>query len=476
MKGWRFWAIWIPLVVLALVGLFSHEMWLDEMHHWLLARDSDALPELAYNARFESHPLLWNGLLWVITRFTHDPVYMQVLHGLIVMGVVTLWVRYAPFPWYVLVLGGLGYFFLYEYAALSRNYALGVLGLFIGALQWRNEKNRITLITIGCLLAAYSHLLFLIPGVVLFAVFMYKQWPQIEFSIRTLYVVMFAVVLLPAVYWCIPHSGHTYLQLDESGLFSWSRIESSLHYLTIAFIPIQDMTVDFWWNANWLQNRVDHSLLFALIGLLSFILLAFTLRKNRNSLFFFILSLLGILTFAWLSEMKAVRYTGPIWVSYLVAWWIGGKSFRLDFSGWTLIILVTIHAIGGVLAWQMELRKPFSQGKAAASYINTEGLEALPIYSFPECAALVTVGYLGQSACYPQTSICGSYCHWPEIPGEQQVQVFWENLNEELKSKNKPVLLLLNRPLPTAYERKVEPLRFFTNAQVYFGDVYLYRY
>ena len=37
MKGWRFWAIWTPLALLALIGLFNHELWLDEMHHWLLA-------------------------------------------------------------------------------------------------------------------------------------------------------------------------------------------------------------------------------------------------------------------------------------------------------------------------------------------------------------------------------------------------------------------------------------------------------
>ena len=48
-------------------------------------------------AKYEGHPGLWHLLLWVITRFTGDPIAMQVLHLLIALGIWLLIWRVAPF-------------------------------------------------------------------------------------------------------------------------------------------------------------------------------------------------------------------------------------------------------------------------------------------------------------------------------------------------------------------------------------------
>lgn len=475
MKGWRFWAIWTPLAVPVLIGLFNHELWLDEMHHWLLARDSANLLNLAHNARFEAHPLLWNVLLWMITRFTTDPLYMQIFHGLLAIGVLAVWVRYTPFPWYVLVLGGLGYFLLYEYAAISRNYALGVLGLFLAATVLREKPESLLWITLGCLLAVHSHLLFLIPGVLLFGGAWLKhrhKWPNRQKLILTM---LFILLLIPAIYWCIPSSGQPYLQINETGLFSRIRIEAALHSIPKGLVPIPDMSNPHWWNTNWLEHRVDHSLAFAALGITLLVGLAFTLRGDRLAMGLFVLSTLVVVAFIWLSEMRGVRYTGPIWISYLVAWWISKQRFHLNWEGLILILFLILQGIAGVLAWKAELYQQFSQGKAAAEYLQTNHLDNLPIYSFPECAATVTVGYLGTSACYPQTGVCGSYCQWPEIPPVQDVRDFWENLHKD-GSYTHPGILLLNQPLPFDLASQVETIQFFNSSQVRFDNVYLYRY
>src|SRR5262245_59603931 len=41
---------------IAAVELAHHEMWLDELNPWDIARDARSLGELFYNARFEPHP------------------------------------------------------------------------------------------------------------------------------------------------------------------------------------------------------------------------------------------------------------------------------------------------------------------------------------------------------------------------------------------------------------------------------------
>src|ERR1700677_3760207 len=66
--------------LIVLFGLIHHEMWRDELQAWLLARDSHSVFELLKNMRYDGHPPLWHFFLFLITRFTHNPVYMQALH------------------------------------------------------------------------------------------------------------------------------------------------------------------------------------------------------------------------------------------------------------------------------------------------------------------------------------------------------------------------------------------------------------
>src|SRR5437660_396106 len=62
------------------LGILNHEMWRDELQSWLIARDSRTVGELLQNMRYEGHPAFWYVCLFAITRFTHDPLAMQVFH------------------------------------------------------------------------------------------------------------------------------------------------------------------------------------------------------------------------------------------------------------------------------------------------------------------------------------------------------------------------------------------------------------
>ncbi|MEW6113407.1 MAG: hypothetical protein AB1664_14845, partial [Thermodesulfobacteriota bacterium] len=59
--------LWVPILVYAIVGLTGivhHEMWRDELEHWLLARDSTELTDLVRNLRQEGHPAAWHLILF----------------------------------------------------------------------------------------------------------------------------------------------------------------------------------------------------------------------------------------------------------------------------------------------------------------------------------------------------------------------------------------------------------------------------
>src|SRR4051812_5914996 len=87
----------LVFLLLTVTGIFHHEIWLDEAHHWLLAKDSNSPGELFYNARYEGHPALWNMLLFILSRFTGNPLAMQLLNVLIATAGVFLFCRFAPF-------------------------------------------------------------------------------------------------------------------------------------------------------------------------------------------------------------------------------------------------------------------------------------------------------------------------------------------------------------------------------------------
>jgi len=118
------------LVVHAAVAIFAmahHEMWRDELHSWLVARDAPTPWAVVHAHRYDGHPPLWYLVLWVVTRFTWAPIAMQALHMAIASADVFIVARYAPFPRAMRALFALGYFMTYEYAAISRCYGLALL-------------------------------------------------------------------------------------------------------------------------------------------------------------------------------------------------------------------------------------------------------------------------------------------------------------------------------------------------------------
>src|SRR6266436_3696591 len=120
----------LTFVLLAIVNsvrLFHHAMWRDELQAFMLAAASSTPLDLFGNLKYEGHPGLWHLLLWLITRFTSDPVAMQAAQLLIALGIWVLIWRVSPFRLFEKLLLLLSYYLFWEYFVVSRNYALGVL-------------------------------------------------------------------------------------------------------------------------------------------------------------------------------------------------------------------------------------------------------------------------------------------------------------------------------------------------------------
>src|SRR6185503_14787340 len=137
-----------------------HEMWGDEIHSWNIAKGSRGFFGLINNSRYEGHPPAWYVILWSISKFTHNLAYVQAVHLIIASLSVFLILFFSPFPLSTRVLIPFGYFFLFEYAVLSRNYAIGVLlAICICLLIRKKFRYKLILYYVLLFLLSNTHLL-----------------------------------------------------------------------------------------------------------------------------------------------------------------------------------------------------------------------------------------------------------------------------------------------------------------------------
>jgi hypothetical protein len=93
----------LPNLIFKLLIVFQHDSIVpphhvaSELQAFMLAKASRTPPELFAKLKYEGHPGLWHLLLWVITRFTDNPMAMQVLHLAIALGIWVLVWRVSPF-------------------------------------------------------------------------------------------------------------------------------------------------------------------------------------------------------------------------------------------------------------------------------------------------------------------------------------------------------------------------------------------
>lgn len=126
---WQMLAL-ITFVGLGLFGIQHHELWRDEFHSAMIAFESGSLPDLLARKAYEGHPLMWYLLLYMLKQFTTNWYAIAILHLCIASLVAALLLFKAPFRFRERILLVFGYFFLFEYGILARNYAIEMLFLF----------------------------------------------------------------------------------------------------------------------------------------------------------------------------------------------------------------------------------------------------------------------------------------------------------------------------------------------------------
>ena len=481
-------------LLVSLFAIYHHEMWRDEMQAWLLARDSSNLLDLLRHLKYEGHPALWHLILMPVTRLSESPIGMQVTHLVIATTTVFLIVKYSPFTPFQKFFFVFGYYPLYEYNVVCRNYAIGLLLVVVLCilLEQRYKSPVRVAITLFLLSHTSVYALILVIGTTIGLGVDYLLNSQ-RTSSRGIYIGFSLIIIgiVTAIIQLKPPSD-TGFAVGWYFKFDLERVYRTLHLVSRAFFPIPNEGIHFWGTEllmkfGWFQK---YKLIIAIliIGVTTVITLS-----RPTALLVYISSTTGLLVFFYIKYQGSIRHHGFLFITFLLTVW-GGRSFKSYFR-WpyffesyaraSLNLLLTglllMHAMGGLRAVANDVKYPFSYSKLTAEFIKAQKLDKIPILGDVDFAVSTVVGYLEkESVYYARGDRKGSFVRWDNrrTHGVSNQQVLEKAKQVSIESQS-DVLLILNYSLPTEEtikKHRVDKLVEFTGSTIGDEGFYLYRY
>ena len=478
----KHYALGLTVLFLA-VGAFTashHEMWRDEIQAWLLARDSTSVLNLFANLKYEGHPGLWHLCLMPLSRISHSPVMMQMLHLFITGVTVYLFVRYAPFNWFQKLLFCFGYFVLYEYAIVARNYALGLLLITVFCVLFRERYKRF--IWVGCVLFLLAHTsvhaLIVAIGIGIALCCEYVFWGRFLRPLnqeieavedkRPIWIgfTLIGVGILTAVLQLNPPP-------DTGFAVAWNfnydakRVNNIVKLISRAYLPVTRPVSGFW-GSNLLTTYPLFQTIQVPLCYFLMLLSVLLFLKRPTALLTYLISTLGLLTFFYVKYHGSIRHHGFLFLTFLMCCWIyrdcsvlnlgqveqqdtdSTVDRILNITGTGLVTLLLIcHAMGGITAIRMEHRHIFSYGKLTAEYIRSQRMQDHLIVAEKDSATSTVVGYLPKrQVYYPRGSRLGSFVRWDKARTHEAPNALVIEAAKTLGAQtNKEVLIILNRAL-----------------------------
>lgn len=468
-RHWQLWALGL-FVLLAVFGLFNHEIWRDEWQAWLIARDSQSLTDLFINLRYEGHPALWHLLLFPLSKITANPWPMQVLHLLISTGAAALILYKSPFAGWQKVGLVFGYYFLFEYTVISRSYGLSMLLIFGFCALYEKGERRYLWSCVLLFLLSQTHFYGLVISGALGIWFILPMFREVKLSRYLAGQLIWLVGLTLALWQIWPPVDSAFLPAAPAQ-FDSGVLASSIGTIWKGFVVIPSPHHGIW-NTNITDLLPAAYRVQGILGGLLFILLSIVLNKSRKALFFFWTVTVVFVAFTYLKYPGFTRHHGMLFIAFLAALWIAGRykkddvvrfrGIRPKLSQLTLGLILAAQIVGaGVLLWQ-DFQKPFTSAKATADFLNEQGLDSGIIYTEFDYLGPSVCGYLNRSVHYPRIGADGRFQVWNEhrVNDLDKMELAARFVAATSGNENTAVLLL-NEPLSNPEEQGLKLLTGF---------------
>lgn len=462
--------------VLAVIGAAHHEMWRDELQIWLICRESGSLLELWHNTQLEGHPILWYLLNYVLAYFTESPVAMQCLSVCIGTASCYLVVSARILPRAHRLLFVFGYYSLFEYTVISRNYGLECLLLFLFCrlypTRYRHYLPMAVVLAllanthvIGALFAGAFLLLLIIDGCLNRERLTKGKSRHAIGSAVAIVIAGFVVGVVPLALEFFPGEN---LVPAIIGMFTHPVASlGRVSMLTVAYLPIPDVSADHVWNTHflamlpaavgqWVGNLTGLALIGAMVTLL---------RGHRQLLVFYAVGVGGLFVLASIADYFMVRHMGHFFILSWVALWLlriteGAPTARKEsravhdahtgsgfwirrFCPGVIVWALIAQCVAGLYMLTLDFRRPFSHAANVAEFIRRSPSTPPAVAGYIDFTVSPVTAYLDRAIFFPQTGHFGTYTEWADALGEKRNRMSEDELLQGLVPLSKRVGLLM---------------------------------
>jgi hypothetical protein len=423
--------VWTVLAIYAafisIVSAF-HEPWKDETQAWRLAIDSHGIRQLAHNARYEGHPLLFHVMIQALGHLSRSWWVVAALHVVIATLAAWLVLRYAPFTRLQKVLFVFGYWMAYEYAVVVRPYGLGLALAFAACIAWTAPRRRTGWTIVFLALLANTTLIGTLLAMTLALGFGVDwAWPdegRQRPSRRAVLTGGFAaavvtiVVLYATAVQMKPPADAAYKgePVPLSGVSKWDIGALPTTELR-ALVPLVHVTgTEVEWN-HWLLRPASRGELAALLlaSLAAIALGCILASRRRVALIVFLVGTSGYLVFFAFLFPGSAHHHGYLFVVWVLGAWLawGGAASRWPtvLQRWSerfepersriltlslvLPVVAMIEVAGG------DLTGPFADAGHVADVLRANGLAKAPIVALARSEGQAVAAFLDRPVLYP---------------------------------------------------------------------------
>jgi len=470
--------------------LWHHVPWRDEMWPWLFARDSNSIPDLLHNLRYEPHSRLWYLVLYGVAHISHHVAAMQITNLLIIGSAITLFVRFCPLPFYIKALVTFGYLFVYEWGTLSRNYALGALMCFaFCSLFPRRKKGYLGLAAFLLVTAQANQFASLIAaalgGLLILEVYMYPEVRTRVMAHKTdatlSLVLIYGGVLMGFASGITPPDEHQIvfysLSLDPN------KFLHAFGAFWDGFLPFPEPTLLHAWSFGGIGHSAFGPLInHAIRGMILFPATVVFFRRSRMMLLTYLVGDCLLLTLAFVQTESYARHAGHFFLWFIICLWLahylpasnrsrrnepmeeeksrdgtpnlkaaGADAGHFALSRPQILIVIALFIIpifDTVFSSIAGYCYPFSCAKEVATYLKESHLDKLPMVGYPDFAVMTISGYTGAPIYYADqpprwgTFILENNKRRTDLTSEQLMQF----VDGFAAKGNKDFIVVLNRP------------------------------
>lgn len=451
------------------VNLFfalRHVMWRDEWMPLLVARDTEGYAAFFEHIKYVGR-IVFFSLGWALQQIDGSLTLFKAFIVFASTAGVYVFCRFSPFTRLQKALFAFGYFPLYEYGTILRDYSL-ILALAIGCCALLTSERWRPLGFAGLVSLLFQTNPFgLTLGCALSATFVYETWRKGMLNFQELVkpkaiasVLLAVTSLVLALKTMIPPPDIAQLVLGQQMRSDshLARFGESFPFLIRGMFPIPLFGT---WNSQILDPWPAVQ---ALLVVLAIVCIFAVLAPSRTALVLYCVGLVGLGAVLCHLPWTHLRYHGPYFVLFVLAYWIllSSKETRPEVAStipplrWmranassAVTVLLAVHCCVAAIFLMQEQVVPFSGSRDAANAITQSARDGELIIGDPDYAMIAVSGYLGRPVYIASRREMGSFTKVDRrrrpipLDPEELSRVVQDKLEEERRD----VILVTSYPI-----------------------------